>query len=252
MMAHAFLREAHALRCARREVRIVQLAVGDACVSVCERRGDSIASMVWPASQALCEYLGRPGSTTLAGRRVVELGAGTGAVSAWCAVRGAHVVGTDLPHALALLECTAAANRSAIAAAGGAMAVCALDWASPVDVARIGASDGAVSGAQLVLCADVVYDARLAAPLCDVLHRFAASGADILLAYTRRSHEDDEFFARCAERGLAVELVTCASGQHAAGQHGAADAAKHHHILRVRCAAVRGDGDEAPAAGDGA
>ena len=67
------------------------------------------------------------------GASVLELGSGTGVVGLAAACLGAHVVATDLPAVLPLLEANIASNRAMVAAAGGTMRAAALDWSVPAD-----------------------------------------------------------------------------------------------------------------------
>eukprot|EP00123_Amoebidium_parasiticum_P017537 comp23893_c0_seq1/m.41972 comp23893_c0_seq1/g.41972 ORF comp23893_c0_seq1/g.41972 comp23893_c0_seq1/m.41972 type:complete len:185 (-) comp23893_c0_seq1:334-888(-) len=67
------------------------------------------ASHVWPCAQHLADCLQEKG-TTLAGRRLVELGSGCGLVSLVAACLGASVVATDQASVVPLLQRNASHN----------------------------------------------------------------------------------------------------------------------------------------------
>ena len=109
---------------------------------------DQTAFRLWPLSLTLCRWLcAHP--EIVRGKRVVELGAGFGALGLVCAALGAaHVVLTDMPDALPLLEAVAAANPQL------AVAVAPCTWGVDADVRRLVADGGRFD---VVLAADVVY-----------------------------------------------------------------------------------------------
>ena len=108
---------------------------------------DQTAFRLWPLSLTLCRWLcAHP--EIVRGKRVVELGAGFGALGLVCAALGAaRVVLTDMPDALPLLEAVAAANPQL------AVAVAPCTWGVDADVRRL-VADGRFD---VVLAADVVY-----------------------------------------------------------------------------------------------
>ena len=109
---------------------------------------DQTAFRLWPLSLTLCRWLcAHP--EIVRGKRVVELGAGFGALGLVCAALGAaRVVLTDMPDALPLLEAVAAANPQL------AVAVAPCTWGVDADVRRLVADGGRFD---VVLAADVVY-----------------------------------------------------------------------------------------------
>lgn len=95
--------------------------------------------VLWPAAIALaCALASRP----LAGKRILELGAGTGLPGLVAASLGAHVVQTDRHH-LALHVCKQNAERNGIAAIEHGIA----DWTSWDDAAHY----------DLILGSDILY-----------------------------------------------------------------------------------------------
>jgi predicted nicotinamide N-methyase len=106
---------------------------------------------LWPAGLALAEAL----PPELAGLRVVELGCGLGVPSLVAAARGARVTAVDwAADAIALLRENAARN-------GLELETVHADWRS---------FDGRFD---LVLAADVLYEARNVEPLAELVSRLA-------------------------------------------------------------------------------
>jgi predicted nicotinamide N-methyase len=130
---------------------------------------------LWPSGLALARALdGR----ALGGRRVLELGCGLGLPSLVAARAGARVLATDWsPEALELLERNAAGNAIALRTAR-------VDWCDPAPLLAEAPWD-------LVLGADLLYEARNVAPLLELLPRL---GGEALIADPGRATAD-AFFA---------------------------------------------------------
>ncbi|MGS2615167.1 class I SAM-dependent methyltransferase [Micromonospora sp. LZ34] len=125
----------------------------------------------WAGGQALARYL-LDHPELAAGRRVLDLAAGSGLVAIAAALAGARqVVANDIdPYAVAAVTVNARANRVTVAATGGDL----LD------------SDGA--GVDLLVAGDVFYSAPMAARVLAFLRRVAATGADVLVGDPGRGH----------------------------------------------------------------
>jgi predicted nicotinamide N-methyase len=135
---------------------------------------------LWPAGLALARAL----PAQLAGSRVVELGCGLGVPSLVAAARGAEVTAIDwAEEAVGLLRANASRNGLRLTAKQA-------DWRS-----FAGAFD-------LVLAADVLYEARNVAPLLELLPRLAP---EVLLAEPGRTHAA-VFFAGAREHWTIDEL----------------------------------------------
>uniref|UniRef100_G1KBC8 Methyltransferase 21C, AARS1 lysine n=1 Tax=Anolis carolinensis TaxID=28377 RepID=G1KBC8_ANOCA len=66
---------------------------------------ESLGAVVWPGALALCQYLeSNQQEISLKGKKVLEIGAGTGLVSIVASILGAFVTATDLPEVLQNLE----------------------------------------------------------------------------------------------------------------------------------------------------
>ena len=118
---------------------------------------------LWPSGVALARVVE---TFDLAGKRVVELGAGLGLPSLAAALRGADVLATDwADDAVALLRANAERN-------GIALRVERVRWDEPGELLAQAPYD-------LVLGADLLYEARNAAQLLELL---PALGREIVIA----------------------------------------------------------------------
>jgi len=193
---------------------------------------------VWDGSVVLAKFL-EARFASLAGERVLELGAGPGLAGLAAAALGADATITDLPYALGGARAGAAASAGALR---GRAAVEALDWRAP------GASPAAAAAraATLVLAADVVWVEELARPLAQTLGwltRDRAPPPRVLVAHQSRARASDEAFAAAlAAEGLAARALPHAL-HHPRFESDAIE------ILEV-VAADAGAGGGGPAAGD--
>ncbi|MEU5939832.1 50S ribosomal protein L11 methyltransferase [Micromonospora sp. NPDC047548] len=125
----------------------------------------------WAGGQALARHL-LDHPELAAGRRVLDLAAGSGLVAIAAALAGAaEVVANDIdPYAVAAVTVNARANRVAVAAREGDLL------------------DGDGTGVDLLLAGDVLYDAALAGRVLPFLRRAAAAGAVVLVGDPDRGH----------------------------------------------------------------
>jgi predicted nicotinamide N-methyase len=126
---------------------------------------------LWPSGRVLADEMA---SRHLAGRRVVELGAGLGVPSLVAALGGADVLATDW-YEPSLAFVSHNASR-----AGVAVATMLVDWREPP------AALLAAGPFDLVMAADVLYEPRNAPPLAALVPRLVAPGGEVLLADPRR------------------------------------------------------------------
>lgn len=142
---------------------------------------------LWPSGLALARHLA---GLDLTGTTVLEVGCGLGLPSLAAALAGADVLATDwAPEALALLRRNASEN--------GARVDCRLlrfDDPAAVEDRRF----------DLVLAADVLYEARNGAPLLALLDVTVATGGAALVADPGRRHAAS-FFEQAGRRGWACE-----------------------------------------------
>ncbi|TLS21039.1 uncharacterized protein PpBr36_10703 [Pyricularia pennisetigena] len=177
------------------------------CITLLENRHLIAASgttglRTWEAALHLGQYLCLHADSLVSGRRVLELGAGTGYLSMLCAAHlgAAHVVASDgSDDVVANLPEGAFLNglqQDGGGGGGGGDAAAAAAAVQPMDLkwghALVGTEDERWNGGEpvdLVLGADVTYDAALAAPLlatiADLVAMFPA--VQVLIAATERN-----------------------------------------------------------------
>ena len=126
---------------------------------------------IWPSAIALARRLSRE---DLAGRRLIELGAGVGLPTLVALDRGANVLATDY-YAAALDFTRHNAGANGLPEPGTAL----LDWHDGPDV---GAFD-------LVIAADVMYEERSTRSLARLLPGLLAPGGEALFADPGRRYE---------------------------------------------------------------
>jgi predicted nicotinamide N-methyase len=123
-------------------------------------------AQLWPSAIALARATAR---LHPAGRRVLELGCGLGLPSIVAALEGAGVLATDWsPDAVAFAAANASRNGAVLRTA-----VCS--WTEP---------EALVAGApwDLVLAADVLYEARNVDQLLELLPRLVNASGEVLIA----------------------------------------------------------------------
>ncbi|KAJ1482011.1 putative methyltransferase-domain-containing protein, partial [Baffinella frigidus] len=172
---------------------------------------DGTGAAVWDAALVLCEFLALH-PDLVRGKRVVELGSGTGVLGLVCARLGAErVILTDLPEQLPLLEDNVRRN-----ALETRVAVRGCAWGSQPAVREVIAALGGPP--DLVVASDVVYCAA-ADPLDPhqspravfdalkaTLKDLCPIGAQGLLSYKRRMNpEADAFVFESLAREFGVE-----------------------------------------------
>ena len=150
--------------------------------------------IVWPAGLALSRLLAHCPSF-VAGKRVLELGSGVGAVGLTAACAGAaSVVLTDYD------EDVLALSREAASANGVSNIVSAarLDWTKSDELPAGGPFD-------VVLAADVLYAESNANSIARLLPHLLSTGGRCMIADQTQWPWRADFKAVCAKGGLAVE-----------------------------------------------
>jgi predicted nicotinamide N-methyase len=146
---------------------------------------------LWPSGVALAAHVA---TLELTGARVLELGCGLGLPSLAAALRGADVLATDWAEdAVALLRENAARNGLTVRAER-------VRWDEPEPLLR-------EAPWQLVLGADLLYEARNADQLAELLPRL---GGEVLLAEPGRPHARG-FLERLGAEPVAERLYRLAS-----------------------------------------
>ena len=128
---------------------------------------------------------------------MIELGAGVGLPAIIASGAGAEVTATD--HYQAALDFVRYNSRVNLRGHGPRVRL--LDWHAP--------EAGGLGGFDLVLAADVLYEARNVQVLADLIPALLAPGGELLLADPRRK-DTAEFLEKMLERGF-----RCSTEEHA-------------------------------------
>lgn len=130
--------------------------------------GGTCGSSLWAAGTALIAWLSADSDrlqNLIVGKRILELGAGTGFTGLSLSILGArHVVLTDRQIQLPLLQLNVEANREHLGSAWRSVDVCTFEWGSQWEVEKPW---------DLLVATDVIYDE-------DKAEALAASCAELL------------------------------------------------------------------------
>jgi predicted nicotinamide N-methyase len=168
-------------------VHVLRPPLPDALMDECALADDEFMpywAELWPSGLALAREVA---ARTLRGARVVELGCGLGVTSIAAARAGGRALATDWSDDA--LEATAAN----VAANGAAVETARVDWRAPDELVARGPFE-------LVLAADVLYEARNVELLLALLPRLVADRGEVWIADPDRPHAAD-FLARARSEG---------------------------------------------------
>uniref|UniRef100_UPI0037E8925D EEF1A lysine methyltransferase 3-like n=1 Tax=Semicossyphus pulcher TaxID=241346 RepID=UPI0037E8925D len=158
-----------------------------------------VAAPVWEAALQLCNYFEKQ-SVELRGKRIIELGSGTGVVGILAARMGAIVTLTDLPLALPQLQVNVSANMPPSGWPTALPTVLPLSWGED--------QMNFPSDWDLVLCADIIYLPETYPLLVDTLaHLCKGGGLVYLSSKMRREHGTQIFYEEHLPSRFNVELV---------------------------------------------
>ena len=178
-----------------------------------ESSGLGTGACVWPAAQVLMGFLERAcaegappfvAKGGLRGKRVADLGSGTGVVGIGAALLGAEATVCDQEQLLALLQENVELNAGAIAGCGGSCRVMEHSW---------GVDDGNLDPPlDFVLVSDCVLPKLYPIePLVAAIDALCGERTVALLSYERRHYPlfdpRERFEALCAARGLSLAEV---------------------------------------------
>ncbi|XP_067832588.1 EEF1A lysine methyltransferase 3-like [Heptranchias perlo] len=156
-----------------------------------------VAAPVWDASLALCQYFEEQ-KTSFCGRKVIELGAGTGIVGILAVLLGGEVTITDLPHALKQIESNVSANVPTSWAHRSQ--VRALSWGC--DHTRF------PTDYDFVLGSDIVYLPETYSSLIQTLRHLGGRSATIYLSSKMRmEHETISFYEEILPQHFKCQLL---------------------------------------------
>ncbi|EYC01865.1 hypothetical protein Y032_0104g3644 [Ancylostoma ceylanicum] len=171
------------------------LEIGDFKVHLQQNWNENgVAGVLWDSASVLSEYLVR--NNVVRGRRVLELGAGTGLPSIVAAKLSAlHVTATDQPMALPLLRQNLEANLNEEQLS--AVTVLPLDWTNPPKEQL---------SCDVILGADLVYNEGVFEALRGVL-KWLVSGDTVMLMATKIRYPKDKRFYETLEDEFVVSQV---------------------------------------------
>ncbi|KAK1151052.1 EEF1A lysine methyltransferase 3-like [Acipenser oxyrinchus oxyrinchus] len=156
-----------------------------------------VAGPVWEAAVSLCQYFEEK-KFDFTGKRVLELGAGTGIVGILVALLGGDVTITDLPTALKQIQLNVSSNMPA--GCRNFPRVRALAWGKD--------HHDFPSDYDLVLGADIVYLQDTYPALLRTLDHLCGEGTTVYLSSKmRREHGAVVFYEEQLPRYLEAELV---------------------------------------------
>ncbi|KAG7493418.1 hypothetical protein JOB18_008710 [Solea senegalensis] len=158
-----------------------------------------VAAPVWESALLLCRFLEQQ-HVELRGKRVMELGAGTGVVGILAARFGAAVTLTDLPHAVPQLQVNVSHNMPAGGWPSTPPRVLPLSWGE--DHLNF------TSDWDLVFGADIIYLPDTFLLLMKTLSHLCKKGAVVYFSSKMRGeHGTQRFFEECLPSRFNVALV---------------------------------------------
>ncbi|XP_060922914.1 protein N-lysine methyltransferase METTL21A [Limanda limanda] len=161
-------------------------------------RTHGVAAVLWDAAVVLSVFMEQGGALDLKGKRVIELGAGTGLVGIVAALLGAEVTVTDRAPALDLLSSNVKSNLPP--GCEGSATVSELTWGQGLERFPPGGFD-------LVLGADIVYLEDTFVPLLETLEHLSSDATAVLLACKIRYERDTRFLDLLRQRFLVEEVL---------------------------------------------
>ncbi|NXX98012.1 MT21D methyltransferase, partial [Centropus bengalensis] len=140
-----------------------------------QRWAGGVGCVVWDAALVLAKFL-ESGARPLARRRVLELGAGTGAVGLMAATLGANVTLTDLAELQDLLALNIERNRHLVT---GSVRAKVLKWGEDVTEFQ--------PPPDYILMADCIYYEESLEPLLKTLKDLTGPDTCVLCCYEQRT-----------------------------------------------------------------
>ncbi|XP_062401461.1 EEF1A lysine methyltransferase 3-like [Sardina pilchardus] len=160
-----------------------------------------VAAPVWDAALHLCRFFEEK-RFPLKGKKIIELGAGTGIVGILAARLGADVTITDLPVAVPQVQSNVSANTPSGGWPFVEPTVVPLSWGQD--------QKNFHSDWDLVLGADVVYQSAAYPLLLETLTHLCKDGAVVYLSSKmRKEHGTPYFYDSDLPQKFQVELVQC-------------------------------------------
>jgi len=170
-------------------------------IKIIERPGVSLGSTVFHGATLLSSHLFKcVPLETLRGKRVLELGAGTGLCGLTAAMMGADVTITDMGVLVPVLQANVEANEKAVIEAGGS--ICAKEFLWGTDPASLG------TPFDFLIASDVVYPHLEGESHMELLLQSMKDvsfvSTKVIMQHQGRSHSDRgscerHFFDRCRQ-----------------------------------------------------
>ncbi|OMJ78167.1 hypothetical protein SteCoe_22058 [Stentor coeruleus] len=158
---------------------------------------------LWDASYVLAKYLE---SMDLVGKKVVELGAGTGLPSILCAIKGADVVATDLADSIPLTNMNIQENIDKVR---GSIRTAELDWCNENCLEELGEINW-----DYVIFSDVFYLPSLVADFARTLSFLAKRHTQIVFTYKFRVAHTVNPFLKSFESYTQINLDSVCNSIH--------------------------------------
>lgn len=180
--------------------------------------GSNVGLRTWEASLHLAQYL-HSNQSLVAGKRIIELGAGTGLVSILCAgpLHAETVLMTDgLPHVVEVMEKNILRNCPNLFSGSAAQRLPipkVLNWADVQTIEKTLEIDDSVPAYDLILGADITYSPDVVPVLAELLKvlivdMFADKHMVALISGTVRNENTLHIFREaCRERRLVIKEV---------------------------------------------
>ncbi|KAL4182730.1 hypothetical protein AMTRI_Chr11g151680 [Amborella trichopoda] len=193
----AFEDDSSMMRVLREEQEEHHLRTTKSCFTIRQLPSEGLSFQLWPAASALVSFLDDDAKVVVKGKRILELGSGTGMVGVAAAMLGAHVTMTDLPHVLPNLSFNADANQRAVEVTGrgGSLHVQPLTWGHDHDCHLLLQAGGG-GGFDMVLGSDLVYHDHLFDPLLRTLQFFVKEEVQFVMAHLKRWKKEAAFFKK--------------------------------------------------------
>lgn len=180
---------------------------------------------MWGGAEALLNFLRSPESTHLKGHAVIELGAGLGLVGICAALKGCHVLITDVSSVAQLIKvnilenCRTPENEALLTGSpwqqlhqvGEGTAACMpLDWLE--DVSEQAASSGQdIFKADFIIACEVIWLQELLQPYVHILARLLHSDRRPVcyMSYTNRGTQRSTIFTSETQVHEALRCAGC-------------------------------------------
>uniref|UniRef100_H2YUE6 Uncharacterized protein n=1 Tax=Ciona savignyi TaxID=51511 RepID=H2YUE6_CIOSA len=187
-----------------KSVNISKLGIRFKIAQTWQKNG--IAGVVWEAADVLANFMVE--KYDFHGKKVLELGSGTGLVGMVAAYMGAHVTLTDLDKFLPILEENIELNMNLIktGSKNGTVKVSELKWGE-----KLAKFDPTYD---FVLGADIIYSEDLFPALLDTLCYFHGGGSKIILGSKLRYDRVEVFILKLNQKFRTVkEVMRCEKTQ---------------------------------------